>query len=208
MRLCVLVCSILVLPGFGQETKTFSMADFATVDKIDLHFHMAAMDSELIEKAEPDRFRFLNIVVDSQGPLMLRQRLKTGTFLHKAHPGRVALASAFSMEGWDKADWEQKTLTHLGKTFQNGAVGIKVWKNIGMVHRNAEGKLVMIDDPKFDPIFRSLTDKGIVVIGHLGEPKNCWLPLEEMTVKNDRNYFAKNPNYHMHKHPGGCPIDR
>jgi len=70
-----------------------------------------------------------------------------------------------------------------------------------MVHRDGEGKLVMIDDPRFDPIFRKLIEKGIVVIGHLGEPKNCWLPLEEMTVKNDRNYFAKNPQYHMHKHP-------
>jgi len=35
----------------------------------------------------------------------------------------------------------------------------------------------------------------------LGEPKNCWLPLEEMTTKNDSNYFANNPQYHMYLHP-------
>ena len=38
-------------------------------------------------------------------------------------------------------------------------------------------------------------------MGHLGEPKNCWLPLEEMTVNNDRGYFRRNPQYHMYLHP-------
>ncbi|HSQ84607.1 MAG TPA: amidohydrolase family protein, partial [Desulfobacterales bacterium] len=39
------------------------------------------------------------------------------------------------------------------------------------------------------------------VVGHLGEPKNCWLPLDEMTTKNDSGYFARNPHYHMYLHP-------
>ncbi len=69
------------------------------------------------------------------------------------------------------------------------------------MHRDKDGKLVMIDHPQFDPIFKHLTDPGIVVIGHLGEPRNCWLPLAEMTVNNDRNYFANNPQYHMYRHP-------
>lgn len=38
-------------------------------------------------------------------------------------------------------------------------------------------------------------------MGHLGEPRNCWLPLDQMTVKNDRNYFKRNPKYHMFLHP-------
>ena len=30
---------------------------------------------------------------------------------------------------------------------------------------------------------------------------NCWLPLDEMTTNNDRSYFEKNPQYHMHRYP-------
>ena len=78
MVLRVLALFLFALPVLGQDSDSFSMEDFAKVDKIDLHFHMAAMDSELIEKAERDRLRFLNIVVDSQGPLMLRQKLNAG----------------------------------------------------------------------------------------------------------------------------------
>ena len=38
-------------------------------------------------------------------------------------------------------------------------------------------------------------------MGHLGEPKNCWLPIEEMTVNNDKGYYSDHPQYHMYKHP-------
>ncbi|MDX1365425.1 MAG: amidohydrolase family protein, partial [Arenibacter latericius] len=34
-----------------------------------------------------------------------------------------------------------------------------------------------------------------------GEPKNCWLPLDEMTTNNDREYFEEHPQYHMYQHP-------
>ena len=55
----------------------------------------------------------------------------------------------------------------------------------------------MIDDERFTPIFRSLVARDIVVLGHQGEPRNAWLPLDEMTVKGDRDYFAEHPQYHM-----------
>jgi len=58
----------------------------------------------------------------------------------------------------------------------------------------------MINDPKFDPIFVYLAENGIPVIGHIGEPLNCWLPLEEMTTLNDRRYFEAHSIYHMYSH--------
>lgn len=199
--LALIIVSVTSHRVTAQQSSCYVMDDFKSVPKIDIHFHMGATDSQLIEKATGDQFRFLNIVVDSQGPLMLRQRHRTAFILHGAHPKHVAVASAFSMEGWGEPNWVEKTIAHLDDTFAKGAVAVKVWKNIGMVQRDAQGDLIMIDDPKFDPVFRHLKDRGIVVIGHLGEPKNCWLPLEEMTVKNDRSYFERNPQYHMHKHP-------
>ena len=86
------------------------------------------------------------------------------------------------MEGWETPQWQTNTIDFLDKTFSDGAVGVKVWKNIGMVVRNRDGDLIMIDDSRFDPIFEHLQKRGIVLMGHLGEPKNCWLPLDQMTV--------------------------
>jgi predicted TIM-barrel fold metal-dependent hydrolase len=41
----------------------------------------------------------------------------------------------------------------------------------------------------------------VPVLGHQGEPRNAWLPLEEMTIRGDREYFTEHPQYHMAAHP-------
>jgi len=66
-----------------------------------------------------------------------------------------------------------------------------------LYRNNRCGKFVMIDDLRFDPIFNYLTENGIPVIGHIGEPLNSWLPLEEMTTLIDREYFEAHSIYHM-----------
>jgi predicted TIM-barrel fold metal-dependent hydrolase len=70
-----------------------------------------------------------------------------------------------------------------------------------MVEKDKNGQFIMIDDPKFDTIFNYMEENGIPVCGHLGEPRNCWLPVDSMTVINDQLYFGKHPEYHMYQHP-------
>ena len=59
----------------------------------------------------------------------------------------------------------------------------------------------MVDDPAIEPVIDFIISKNLPISGHLGEPRNCWLPLNEMTVSSDNSYFAKNPQYHMFLHP-------
>ena len=183
------------------EERRFAVEDFAAVEKIDIHFHLHTDDPGFIALARRDRFRLLNIATQSSPADEMREKHRTMFAQYRAHPSHTAPVSSFSMDGWDLPDWQRRTIGFLDTTFSQGAVGVKVWKNIGMVARNQQGELIMIDDPQLDPIFDHLEEQGIVLMGHLGEPKNCWLPLEEMTVNNDRNYFRRNPQYHMYLHP-------
>jgi len=70
-----------------------------------------------------------------------------------------------------------------------------------MVERNAQGHLIMIDDPGFDGVMAHIEARHVPLIAHQAEPKNCWLPLEAMTTENDRSYFREHPEYHMFLHP-------
>lgn len=184
----------------GQETY-YALDDYDKVEKIDSHFHIRTVDPTFVKLASQDRFKFLNVVVHTTNPTELKQKHQASFAQKEAHPGRVEVASAFPLEGWNEPGWIEKTIQYLDATFDQGAVAVKVWKDIGMEFRDKDGKLVSIDNPQFDPVFDYLEKKGIRLMGHLGEPKNCWLPLEEMTVKNDRNYFRRNPKYHMYLHP-------
>jgi len=40
-----------------------------------------------------------------------------------------------------------------------------------------------------------------MILEHLGEPKNCWLPLEKMTIRGDYEYFKEYSQYYMYLHP-------
>ena len=63
-----------------------------------------------------------------------------------------------------------------------------------------DGKYAMVDNPKFILVFNYLEKQKIQLIAHLGEPKNCWLPLDRMTTANDKRYYSSHPQYHMYLH--------
>jgi hypothetical protein len=179
----------------------YSEEDFNNVRKIDTHVHLNAQTTAVEEQASSDNFQLLNINVDVPAyPDMNKQR--SLAYWHtEQNPDRVRFLSAFDLKNWNSPEWEEQTIASLDSSFQAGAIGIKVWKNIGMVYRDSSGGFIMIDNPRFDPVINFVIANNKTVMGHLGEPKNCWLPLEEMTVNNDRNYFRDHPEYHMYLHP-------
>ncbi len=176
-------------------------ADFYTMPKIDVHCHVSVERPDFMELAIKDNFRILTINTDAaeEGPIEEQQRF--ALYQRNAFPGRLAYLTTFSMKGWDEPDWQCRSLAYIKESFEKGAKGMKVWKNIGMVEKDRNNRFIMIDDPRFDTIFNYLEKNNIPVCGHIGEPKNCWLPLEEMTVNNDRKYFEEFPQYHMYLHP-------
>jgi alpha-galactosidase len=200
-RIRMLLAVGLLGTGSAVADDHFTVEDFAALDKVDVHVHINTADPALIEQAAADNFRLLTINVDYPDFPPLAQQRELAHALVSAHPDRVAYAASFSVAGWDRPDWSQQVLKDLAGEFAHGAVAVKVWKNIGMQLRDAHGRLVMVDDPQLDPVFAFIRQRGRVLIGHQGEPHNCWLPLEQMTVNNDREYFREHPQYHMYLHP-------
>lgn len=185
-----------------EAPEFYTVDDFASVEKFDVHVHIRQeIDTVFIKQAEEDNFRLLNVNVHSGSGMPIEEQQQFAIQQVKAFPDRIAYATAFSVQNWDSKNWEKETLAYLKDSFSKGAVAVKVWKNIGLELRENNGDFVMIDDPRFDPIFDYLAENKITLIGHLGEPKNTWLPIEEMTVNGDKNYFTDHPQYHMHLHP-------
>jgi predicted TIM-barrel fold metal-dependent hydrolase len=171
------------------------------MEKIDIHCHISVERHTFMELAVADNFRILTINTDAFLHPTIEEQQEFALKQIKAFPKNLHYLTAFNLKGWDEPGWQEKTIAYLDDSFKKGAIGIKVWKNIGMVEKDKNGKFIMIDDPKFDPIFDYLEKRNMPVCGHLGEPKNCWLPIEKMTVNNDKKYFAEHPEYHMFLHP-------
>jgi predicted TIM-barrel fold metal-dependent hydrolase len=145
--------------------------------------------------------RLLAIITDIPFFPTIDEQLNTVLKIRERYPGHIHFAASFTCSDWGSADWLSKSMDTISRSLDLGAVGVKVWKNIGMSLRDTSGEYVMIDHPSFEPIFRYLEDHNIVLLGHNGEPRNCWLPIGEMTVESDKAYFSEHPEYHMYRHP-------
>ncbi len=184
-----------------QNNDYYSMDDFPKVEKIDAHYHIYTDTQHSMEQAQKDNFKFFAINTYSDGCERVADAHHGLTVLNQEFPSEISYSATFCLDGWDEPGWSENTITWIDQCIADGASAVKVWKNVGMEFLDKDSVLIMIDDPQFDPIFQHLSENGIPLVGHLGEPKNCWLPLDEMTTKNDSGYFARNPQYHMYKHP-------
>jgi predicted TIM-barrel fold metal-dependent hydrolase len=190
----------IILGGCTTEQKEFyTGADFNKVPKIDAHFHYNTPDARYLEYAKSLNFRFVTVNVDAGRSI--DEQLEVAQKLKQQFPGEIAFFGTFSVDSFGTPGFSAQVIDRIDQCMKAGASGIKIWKNIGMELKDSSGNYVMADNPAFDPVFRYLEAHHIPLLAHLGEPRNCWLPLEKMTLGGDRSYFQEHPEYHMFLHP-------
>ncbi len=179
----------------------YTQADFDRVPKIDVHVHANMYDPSFLALVRDNGFQVLSINVDYPDFPTLDTQADVAHRYFADDPAHFQFTTTFSMDGFETAGWSARTNAHLDRELDAGAIGVKVWKNIGMVERNRAGELIMLDDPGFDAVMAHIEQRGVPLIAHQAEPYNCWLPLDQMTTENDRQYFKAHPEYHMYLHP-------
>jgi len=175
--------------------------DFQSFPKIDAHVHLESYDDSFMEVIRENNLKLITLVTKSDPMPMIQKEYDWAKTLHDNYPNSIWFATTFSMEGFGEPGWEEETLKWLDQCFNEGAVAVKIWKDIGMTFRDTSGQFILIDDPRLDPVLDFIESRGKALVNHNAEPKNCWMPLEEMTVKGDSSYFSRHPQYHMYLHP-------
>jgi predicted TIM-barrel fold metal-dependent hydrolase len=174
---------------------------YSNFPKFDVHFHTESENAAIAEVLKAHNFSINSVAVGSQGRSRTLRQNEFSFAAKKQAPDRVVVTTAFSMENFGKPFWAKSVIDTLLSDFKKGVRAVKIWKDIGMTFRRPDSSFVMVDDPEFDSIltFIEVQDKTLLI--HAGEPKNCWLPVEKMTVNNDKHYFSTHPQYHMYLHP-------
>jgi len=197
----LVVCLMLLGSRGARAESPYTSADFVGQPKFDAHVHANTAAGVFLKVAARDGFELLSINVDYPDFPPLDRQAQIAHQLRGVDPRRFHFATTFSMAGFGGKDWSADTIRHIDAEIARGALAVKVWKNIGMVEKSAQGRLIMLDDPGFDGVMQHLEQRGVPLIAHQAEPKNCWLPLDEMTTDNDRSYFREHPEYYMYLHP-------
>jgi predicted TIM-barrel fold metal-dependent hydrolase len=60
-----------------------------------------------------------------------------------------------------------------------GAVGVKVWKNLGLWLRDAAGRRLAVTDPRLEPLWATAGELGLPIAIHTGDPPAFFAPLTD-----------------------------
>ncbi|WP_289644941.1 amidohydrolase family protein [Maribacter aestuarii] len=183
----------------SEEAETTSLRQ-ETIKKIDVHAHF---------KYERDYFKnFFNkwnmqgILVDvsKADSLGIGRSWDEYLILSQAQPDLFFLCTSLIGVGIDAPDFADRQIDRLKHEIEQGARMVKVWKNFGMVTKDASGKFIQIDDERLQPIWDFLEAQKIPVMAHIGEPVQAWRPLDDPNNPH-YGYYKNNPEYHAFQHP-------
>lgn len=89
----------------------------------------------------------------------------------------------------------ERMAEELERKVEAGACGLKIFKELGLRHKDANGNLIPVDDPRLDPLWAKAGELGVPVLIHTADPVAFFQPLDE---KNERwEELQRHPNWHF-----------
>jgi predicted TIM-barrel fold metal-dependent hydrolase len=158
--------STLVVPG-----KVINRAKFPFIDVHGHQFRMATQElSELIVAMDTLNEAIMVNLSGRSGENLIGA-LKNVT---DHYPNRFAVFANIDFEGVGSDGWIEKTVQQFEQDINNGAVGLKVYKSLGMYNKDSNGNRLKIDDSRLDPIWDKCAELGVPVLIHSADPKSFW----------------------------------
>lgn len=86
----------------------------------------------------------------------------------------------------------------IAKAKAAGAVGVKVLKTLGLYLRDGgpAGRLVPVDDPRFDPMWEACGRLALPVAIHVGDPEAFFLPIDRFNERYEE--LSAHPDWSFH----------
>lgn len=94
-------------------------------------------------------------------------------------PDRIMVFTNVSFKNIGQEGWTEEAVRQLEEDVKNGAVGLKIYKSLGLRNNDINGNRVAIDDPRIDPVWAKAGELGIPVLIHAADPAPFWLPMDE-----------------------------
>jgi len=98
--------------------------------------------------------------------------------------------------GIDEPDFGIKEAKRLEEAVKMGLRGLKIHKQLGLTLRDKSGKVVPVDDPRFDPLWAKCGELGIPVMIHVSDPKAFFTPVDRYNERYDE--LGDHPDWAFH----------
>jgi predicted TIM-barrel fold metal-dependent hydrolase len=116
----------------------------------------------------------------------------------KAQPGRFLTMTEPAWARSNEKGYAQTQVQLLEEAKRAGACGLKVLKTLGLYLKENinDGKLVQVDDPRFDPMWDACGRLGLPVAIHVSDPIAFFLPTDRYNERYEE--LSNHPDWSFH----------
>jgi uncharacterized protein len=146
---------------------------------VDVHTHNTSNAAGFAQRISEMDALNLRVLVDLSGgssPDEIKRKVEA--INASPYKDRFRVFANVNWEGAGTPAWREKALADLRQAVKNGAIGLKVFKELGLRHKKADGTRLAVDDPALDPVWALCGELNIPVIIHTAEPQEFFSPID------------------------------
>ena len=178
--------STLVVP----ENPTYK-SKFPFVDVHSHHWDMPVKDlSKLVTEMDSLNMAYLiNLSGSGFGAFSGKQELmdlnltKSLENVNENYPDRFGVFLNLDLAKIDKPDFEKNNIMQIENAVNQGVIGLKIYKNLGLTLRDSRNIRVPVDDDRLSHIWETCAKFNIPVLIHSGEPKAFFDPVDKFNER-------------------------
>ncbi|MEQ2010417.1 MAG: amidohydrolase family protein, partial [Limisphaerales bacterium] len=156
---------------------------------IDLHQHVNSTTQHIARAVRIMDAAGIGVSVNLSGGTVTAAAGKASAFERNKRlsdtfaPRRFVLYFNLDYAGWGEPDWSSRAVKQVEEAHRLGAAGLKEYKRLGLYLRDKDNKLIGVDDPQLDGVWKRCGELGLPVSIHVADPRAFWLPYDD---KNER----------------------
>jgi predicted TIM-barrel fold metal-dependent hydrolase len=178
------------------------LTSFDALEPVDTHTHVYQSNPAFYAMLQRLHLHILDICVnDDNSSFQKNLPLEIKDVLEVVHAsdGHAAFCTTFDPYKFRQRGFTQVAIRQINRNFDQGAIAVKIWKNIGMELKDARGRYILPDNPIFEPIYKDIAARHKTLIAHVADPNSAWNPPNPASP--DYAYFKNNPEWYMYGKP-------
>lgn len=189
----------------GEAREGFSARElrkFAAIEPIDTHTHVFQNSPAFFAMLQRLHLHIVDIcVVDDHSKFQKNLAAERDAALEVVHAsgGRASLCTTFDPYKFRDSGFTEAAIRQINEDFDRGAIAVKIWKNIGMELKDANGRYILPDNPMFEPIYEDIAAHHKTLIAHVADPDTLWQPPNRDAP--DYSYYMEHPEWYMYNKP-------
>ena len=145
---------------------------------VDVHTHVTESAGNMPQMIQEMDALNLRVLINLSGGSGASLEQKVEAIRTSAYKDRFRVFANVNWNGAGTPEWRDREVAALRQAVADGAVGLKIFKELGLRNTGADGSRLKIDDPALDPIWDLCAELNIPVLIHTADPEQFFAPID------------------------------